>query len=331
MEAFDWHDGERRVHFGRGRAADAVELLGGPGFVLLSTERARATAPGLTEAAQVVLDVPHGRVDEVAAGLLGAADGDRIVAVGGGRVIDTAKAVAAGRRRHAAGTRALAVPTTLSGAEMTWVHRHAAGVPADTPRARPAVVVNDPALSASQPEPELAASALNALGHAAEAPLTKRANPFATLTALEAARRIAAAFAGAQPDRDGLAVGSLLAGAALDSAWYGLHHVLSQTLVRLAGVGHGPANAVMLPHSLSALAWRFADANWRLGEALGDDPATFAARLCARTGATTLSALGVTEEALEGCADAAAERDELELTPPRAARAEILTLYEQAL
>ena len=74
----------------------------------------------------------------------------------------------------------MAIPTTLSGAEMTWVHRHATGVPADTPRARPAVVVFDPDLAASQPEPELAGSALNALGHALEAPVTTGTNPVAT-------------------------------------------------------------------------------------------------------------------------------------------------------
>src|ERR671910_446480 len=50
-----------------------------------------------------------------------------------------------------------------AGAEMTRIHRHAAGVADDTPRVRCAVVVYDPALAASQPEAELAASALNAL------------------------------------------------------------------------------------------------------------------------------------------------------------------------
>ena len=48
----------------------------------------------------------------------------------------------------------MAVPTTLSGAEMTRVHRHAAGVDESTPRVRCAVVVFDPALAASQPAAE---------------------------------------------------------------------------------------------------------------------------------------------------------------------------------
>jgi alcohol dehydrogenase class IV len=225
----------------------------------------------------------------------------------------------------------MAIPTTLSGAEMTRVHRHAHGVEAKTPRVRPSVVVNDPALSASQPLPELAASALNALGHAAEALYVPHGNPVVDLVAAEAARMLAAAFpARGGPDRDALALGALLGGYALDATGLGLHHVLAQTLVRDAGVGHGPANAVMLPHTLGALAWRGPQCAERLAAAVADDPAVVAARICALTGATSLSQLGVDAGALPGCADAAATRDELENTPPRAGRAEILALYEHA-
>ncbi len=332
MDGFDWHDGDRAVFFGRGRVAEAEDLLGGHGFTLLTTPRALRGLPRVAEAAQTVIDVPPGNVDALAAQILSdGVEGDRIVGLGGGRVIDVAKAVAAALRIDRREVRAMAIPTTLSGAEMTWVHRHAEGIPGDTPRQRPSVVINDPALSASQPEHELAASSLNALGHVAEAQVTTRANPVATLTALEAARRIARGWDGASPDRDQLALASLLAGSAIDSAWYGLHHVLAQTLVRGAGLAHGAANAVLLPHTLGALAWRFQEANWRLGEALEADPATFAAGLCARTSATALSELGVDRETLGRCAEAAAGRPELDLTPPRAAQAELLALYEQAL
>jgi alcohol dehydrogenase class IV len=324
MERFDWRDGQRVVHFGRGRLAEAVDLLGGPGYTLLTTKRAADLT--LTEAAEAVHMVGAGRVDELADALLDEVTGERIVALGGGRVIDTAKAVAAGL----GGARVLAVPTTLSGAEMTWVHRHATRVAADTARVRPAVVVYDPAVAASQPVGELAASALNALGHAAEAPCTTLASPVPTLMALEAARLIGGGFE-AEPDRDGLALAALLAGAAIDSAWYGLHHVLSQTAVRLCDVGHGPANAILLPHTLEALGRRFPDQHVRLGEALGGEPSAVAARICALTGATRLAELGVTEAQLDACADAAADRGELELTPPRADRDELRAIYAAAL
>jgi alcohol dehydrogenase class IV len=326
---FTWHDGERTIRFGRGTAAEAVGVLGGPGYALLTTGRARAAAPEVVEAAETVVDVAPGRVDELAGELLGTISQDRIVALGGGRVVDVAKALA-GASGGAA--RAMAIPTTLSGAEMTRVHRQAAGAPEGAVNVRPAVVVNDPLLSASQPEPELAASALNALGHAAEGPCTPRANPVSTLAALEAARLIVGAWPrNGGPDRHALALGALLAGYTIDSTVYGLHHVLSQTLARLAGIGHGPANAIMLQHTLGALAWRFPTCIEWLGEAMGGDAAELTAALCARTGATRLSELGVDAAALDACADAAAERPELDLTPPRADRAELRALYGDAL
>ncbi len=323
-ESFTWQDGERTIRFGRGSAAGAVDVLGGPGYTLLTTERAAGMAPAVVEGAARVHHVPDGLVDELAAGLLGEVAGtERIVALGGGRVIDTAKALAA-----AGGGRAMAVPTTLSGAEMTRSHRLPAGV--DAPRVRCAAVVNDPALCASQPVEALAASALNALGHTVEAPCTPRANPVATLAALRAAEGLVGALGGPEPDRDALALGALLAGYAIDSAGYGLHHVLSQTLVRVAGVGHGPANAILLPHTVGALAWRFPRQHDALASALGEDPAEAAVRLCELTGAVRLQDVGLRCEDLVACADAAADRGELDHTPPRAGRAEILALYEHA-
>ena len=206
---------------------------------------------------------------------------ERIVALGGGRVVDTAKALAAA----SGGTQvAMAVPTTLSGAEMTRIHRRARGSDQRAPTVRPRVVVNDPELSASQPLAELAASALNALSHAVEGPCTPLANPVATLAAHDGARLLARSLSDA-PDRDGLALGALLAGYVIDSTGYGLHHVLSQTLVRLAGAGHGQANAVLLCHTIGALAWRFPERIDALGVALEGDPADVAARMCRLVGA----------------------------------------------
>jgi alcohol dehydrogenase class IV len=280
-------------------------------------------APDVVQAAAEVHLVRPGLVDEIAGELLEQVGPDRIAALGGGRVVDAAKAVAAVRRG-----RAMAVPTTLSGAEMTRIHRLPAG--ADAPKVRCAVVVCDPALAASQPVPELAASALNGLGHCAEAPCTPKANPVSALAARRGAQLLVRAFDGPEPDRDALALGALLAGYSIDSAHYGLHHVLSQTLVRLAGVGHGPANAVMLGHSLRALEWRFPAQHAALAEALGEDPGEAVARLCRLVGGGRLRDLGVEHDDLPTCADAAAGRQELDLTPPRADRAELLAIYEHA-
>jgi len=338
--AFTWRDGERLIRFGRGVAAEAVEVLGGPGFLLLTTSRAGAVLPAVAEAAAGVHHVPPGGVPELAAEALAWARSGlppvataahswakppdaRIVALGGGRVVDVAKAVAAAL---GAAARAMAIPTTLSGAEMTRVHRHAAGVAEATPRVRCAVVISDPALAASQPSHELAASALNALGHAVEAPCTVAANPVATLAAREAARLLVGAFEGADPNRDALALGALLAGYALDSTGYGLHHVMAQTLVRHGLAGHGQANAVLLPHTVAALARRCPDEHAALERALGADPVSAAERLRALSGAT----LEATDAQIEACVEEAAARPQLDATPPRASREELRAIYAVA-
>ncbi|MBW3653005.1 MAG: iron-containing alcohol dehydrogenase [Actinobacteria bacterium] len=278
----------------------------------------------LAERAGAVHEVPPGRVDEIAGALLGEVDpGALIVALGGGRVVDSAKALAAARPP---GERPLvaAVPTTLSAAEMTAVHRRAAGADPSLPAVRPALVANDPALSASQPPAQLAASAANALAHAAEGPATVRASPVPTLAGREAGRLIAAAYAGAgdEPDRDALALAALLSGYTIDSAGYGLHHVMSQTLARFAGIAHGQANAVMLPHTLVALE--------RRGAAGVGALVALATDLARRAQAASLRELGVQESALERCADAAADRAELDATPPRPDRDELRALYAAA-
>jgi alcohol dehydrogenase class IV len=316
--------------FGRGTlASGAADLLVRP-YALLTTPRARSTAPEIVSGADRVHHVGGGRVDELSATLRGDVSAEWLVALGGGRVIDVAKALAAADPRR----RVAAIPTTLSGAEMTAVHRHAAGVPPETPRVRPAIVINDPALSASQPLRELAESAANALGHAFEGPLTPLGNPVATLAAREGARLIAAALSSerepGEADRDALALGALLAGYVIGTTGYGLHHVLSQTLARFAGLRHGAANAIMLPWSLGALERRAPEAIRGFQDALGTDPRSVAERVRDLTGVTRLRDAGASESDLDRCVSEAATRPELHLMPPVADRDEIRELYRAA-
>ena len=336
MREFVWVDGERTIHFGP--AADAVDKLGGPGFALLTTPRAAAAAPSIAKAAGAVHEVGRGQVHELAGGLLDEVRGDRLVALGGGRVIDVTKALAAAARAGYGGggaprreVRALAVPTTLSGAELTSGHRQPVGVPESTPRVRAAVVIVDPALAASQPVPELAASSANALGHAVEGPCTVKANPVATLAAHEATRLIAGGWATDEPDRETLALGALLAGYVIDSTGLGLHHVLAQTLVRVLGAGHGPANAVVLPHTIAALERRAGAAIAALDDAArGGGLVALARRLGALAGARSLSEIGADPAGLPEAVDAAAARPQLANTPPAADRDEIAAIYDAA-
>jgi alcohol dehydrogenase class IV len=328
VEPFRWQDGERLIVFGRGRLAEAGDLLDSE-YVVLTTARAAPSATQLLDRAQAVHTVRTGRVDEIAGELRGEIEGELLVALGGGRVIDVAKALAAA----APPRRVAAIPTTLSGAEMTSGHRRVPGSPAGAPGVRPAIVLNDPALSASAPLEQLAESAGNALGHAIEGPATPRANPVAALAALAAVRLIGDGLASPPPgedDRDALALGALLAGYVIDSTGYGLHHVLSQTLARFAGVGHGPANTIMLPHTTRALAARAPEWNARLTGALGSDPAELAVRVGQLAGVSRLRDAGVSEQQLDRCVQEASQRPDLAGTPPAAGAEELLSLYRAA-
>src|SRR6185503_5027464 len=94
----------------------------------------------LAGAASAVREVPAGQVPDTSAALLAEVGEGPLVALGGGRVIDTAKALAA-----VSGARVAAIPTTMSGAEMTGSHRLPAGAE-DRVRAlvRPSLVIADP-------------------------------------------------------------------------------------------------------------------------------------------------------------------------------------------
>src|SRR3954465_730815 len=286
-DAFTWQDGERTIRFGRGTIATAGDLLGG-GYTLLTTPRAEAVAPHVVADARTVHHVRAGRVDEIAEELRGTVRGELLVALGGGRVIDVTKALAAAA---GAPVRAAAIPTTLSAAEMSKGHRHAAGVDPRTPNVRPAFVITDPGPPTSRPGAGLAASAANSLAHAVEGAVTVRASPVPVLAAREAVRLTEAAYSGAarEPDREALALAALLSGYTIDQAGLGLHHVLSQTLVRVGGAGHGPANAALLPHTIPALLRRNADTT---------DATAIARELARRAGAERLRDIGVDEAKL---------------------------------
>ena len=182
-EPFVWRDGGRTIVFRETGLRDAPELLAEHGFEsfeLFTTERAAAEAALLVEAAAAAHMVPPGQVPETAAELLDAAGSSRLVAFGGGRVVDTAKAIAS-----VTGAEVAAIPTTLSGAEMTGIHRIPVGA-GDRVNAlvRAELVIAEPQAMTGLPEPRLRASAMNALAHAADSLYTPFANPVSRMTAL---------------------------------------------------------------------------------------------------------------------------------------------------
>jgi alcohol dehydrogenase class IV len=327
---FTWRDGPRTVLFRRGAVAQAAEILRDAGwqdFALLSTVRAAPEGRRLRKAAAEVHEVERGKIPPVAARLVSEVEADKLVALGGGRVIDVAKAIASVR-----GGQVCAIPTTLSGAEMTGIHRLPTGleVKARGP-VRPVLVLADPALMTSAPEARLRASAMNALGHGAEALYTPLANPVSTMAALHGAELIAAALEG-EREAAGLALGAMLCAYAIDSALFAIHHVVCQTLVQICDTPHAETNAAMLPFTLMAVQPHAPDEIAALAQALGATPEEISERVTELTGQRyRLRDLGARRDQLEAVAEAAGARPDLASTPGGApSEAALLALLEVA-
>ena len=89
---------------------------------------------------------------------------------------------------------------------------------------------------------------------------------------------------------------------------------------------------MLLPHTTARAGVALPAQHAALTAVLGDDPAAVAERLCERAGVTRLRDLGLDEDALDrAAATACASGRELDNTPPRADRAELLALYRAAL
>jgi alcohol dehydrogenase class IV len=338
---FTWRDAGRTVVFRRGGVGGAVEVLREHGvdeFALLSTPRALAGAGELAAAASGVHEVATGQVPAAAAALLDAlspphdaSKGARarpLVALGGGRVVDVAKAVAA-----VSGAEVIAIPTTMSGAEMTGSHRLPAGAE-DRARGtvRPRLVIADPEAMTSQPEEQLRASSMNALAHGADTLYLPLSNPVSEMTALRGAGLIAMALEEAREERDrsALALGSILCGYAIDSAGMGLHHLVCQTLVRLCGTPHAETNAAVLPHSVALLAGRAPAAYERLAEVLGTQRDGLPKRIEEFGRPPRLSAVGGDASQLDAAVEAMLQRPELQRVPRPPDGVELRSLIDHA-
>jgi alcohol dehydrogenase class IV len=191
---------------------------------------------------------------------------------------------------------------------------------------------------ASQPMPALAATAMNAAAHATESLYTPLANPMAGMAALRALSTFSLALNPDDPDRGPLAYAAALAGYAVGTTGFAIHHATCQTIVRLLGTPHAETNAVMLPHTVAFMADRAPIEIGLVTMALGDpggDPglaSSLMARMTALAGPTGLSELGVDTDAATGLAQTLVGHPALANTPGGTPTAdEVRGLLEAAL
>jgi alcohol dehydrogenase len=365
--------------FGRGRLADVPAVLRelGAGRPLVVTDPGVAAAGhaayllGALRDAGLAAEVWDGVAPEPGVEhaercgeRLAAGGHDAAVALGGGSAIDVAKVaavLAAGGgsvtdligfdRVRRPGLPVVAVPTAPgSGAE---VSSHAVLV--DRERKKevvaslhllPRAAVVDPLATLTLPPAQTAWSALDALVHAVEAFLARRANvftdTFARLAAPAIARALPKVIAGGADlaAREELCLGCLYAGLAMANANAGAIHALGYPLSERYGIPHGLANALVAAATLERLQpgcpERCAELAGLLGAAgPGRKPAQLAAavrRLLAAAGVCPrLAAWGVREEDLPDLAEAATRfRPVLENAPVALGRDDLIAVYRAA-
>jgi maleylacetate reductase len=200
---------------------------------------------------------------------------DALIGMGGGSPIGMAKAVSMALEEKRTGpARAafpidqplvpvIAIPTTYAGSEMTptyGVTYHNDGsarkVTVTDAKITPRLVIYDPLLTLNLSSAMTASTGINALAHCVEALYSITRNPLSTSASLSGMRSIYAALPLCYADgndleaRTEMLVGAFLAGSALSHVTMALHHGLCHILGGTAGVPHGVANSIILPHAM---------------------------------------------------------------------------------
>lgn len=222
---------------------------------------------------------PNPTIDNVHTGLdkLKASGANFIIAVGGGSVIDTAKAVAVIAnnpdnydvvslegvdKSKNPPMPIIAVPTTAgTGSETTMDY-----VITNTEQKRkmacmdsmvvPVVAILDTDIMASLPLKMTAATAMDALTHAVESYLSKGAFDFSEMLSLKAVSLISANFLKVIKNlndleaRKALAMAQYMAGMSFTNVGLGIVHSMAHPLSAFYDVPHGVANALILPYVL---------------------------------------------------------------------------------
>lgn len=246
--------------------------------------------------------LPEPTAASIQAGVFIVRDGDydSIVALGGGSPIDSAKAIAILGKHGGVmrdykfprvvtepGLPVIAIPTTAgTGSEVTRVTI----ITDETNNEKmlctgigfmPIAALVDYDLTLSLPQRTTADTGIDALTHAMEAYVSRKASPYSDSQAVAAMKLIGPNLRRAYHSgrdtgaREAMMLGATLAGIAFSNASVALVHGMSRPIGALFHVPHGLSNAMLLPsvtaYSISAATGRYADCARAMGYAQHDD------------------------------------------------------------
>lgn len=360
----------RRLAAGPPPAARALVVCGRTArqrgdFVTQLIASLRAAAVEATVFEQVEPE-PHNATVDACVSAARDADVHAIVGIGGGSPLDVAKAAAGvftlggtveqyqppiSKPIDRRPLPFIGIPTTAgTAAEITQnavIHSPKLKVKIGmrSPYWVPAVAIVDPALTDSMPPALTARTGADALVHALEGYVSRRATPLTDALALEAVALVGRYLRRATRDgadaeaRDGMALASMTAGMAFANTGVGAAHSLAHALGALHGVPHGTACALFLPYvmefNLDHARGKFA----RVAQALNPDadaaqPAQGIDEVRALTRELglpqTLQAVGVKREELRDMVPGAMLSGALKSNPRDVSEAEALGILERA-
>jgi alcohol dehydrogenase len=310
---------------------------------------------------------PKDRNVERGAQVVRSFEADAMVAVGGGSVIDCAKAIGVlvshdGKRiKDFEGKTAvkkpilpfIAVPTTAgTGSEVTF-----SAVITDTennykmtvrsPFMAAKVALLDPKLTVTVPPHITASTGMDALTHAIEAYTVKVSEPISDALALYAIELITNNLVNAVKNGENInaracmLVGSLLAGMAFSHSDVGSVHCMAEALGGVYDAPHGVCNAVLLPYVMEYNAEFCLEKYARIAQAMGEIFDTMeegamkaverVKKLSVDVGLPSFKSLRVKEEDLEKLADMAAKNISTKSNPREMTKDDYLTLFKRAL
>jgi maleylacetate reductase len=341
---FDFFCHSPTVMFGAGRATQVSarlrELGRSRALVVTTASGQRRYAPVIesmdgTVKACFAGAQPHCPIDVARAALdayLGAGC-DSVVSLGGGSTIGLGKYIAV-----ETGAPHIALPTTLSGSEMTPLF----GVLVDgekrsrrEPKALANTVIVDPVLAQSLPIRETATTGMNALAHCIEALYVPKSNPLTNqlaLTGIDMLYRALKKLADEPADleaRTQAAYGATIGGLMVNSVGIGMHHRICHVLGGRFEVPHGQSNCVVLPHVLAYNASAIPEACAAMELVMGAHPAVALHRLARDLAApAALSDLGVPADSI--AAIAVESLHHIDHNPLPVDEASVLTLMQAA-